>query len=93
MVLELWQFLHTERLQKEHGLTDSFVSEVVPMSQAVLEGFRKKREGEEQALPSILELITVSKECFICQYFLPPLSCCGHFFFKSGADEARGCGL
>ena len=59
LVLGLWKFLHISRVQTEHGLTDSYVSEVIPMPQAVAQ---EVTMGEEsKPVPSIAELITVRR--------------------------------
>lgn len=59
LALGLWKFLHISRIQSEHGLTDSFVSEIIPMPQAVAQ---EVTMGEEsKAVPSIAELITVKR--------------------------------
>ena len=63
-MLSLWQYLHISKLQKEHGMTDSFVSDIAPMPQVVVAGLRKGEAeggGEEGDLTrSIARLITVS---------------------------------
>ena len=49
--LSLWKYIHIGRVQKEHGITDSFVCDIAPMSQAAVEGTRKgAAKGEEGGL-------------------------------------------
>ena len=55
LVLDLVKYLHISRVQSGQGLTDSFVSEIAPMPQTVVQ--EVKGEGEE--LPSIAELVMV----------------------------------
>lgn len=62
LVLGLWKFLHISRLQKEHGMSDSFVDEIVPMAPSVVEGMKTTSEDQEQLVPSIAELIAVMEQ-------------------------------
>ena len=55
-MLDLWKFIHTSRLQSEHGLQDSFVEDIVPLSAAVL--LNLPEEDEEEA-PSISKRVKV----------------------------------
>ena len=60
LVLALWKFLHISQLQKEHGLTESFVSEIVPMPQSAVQGLASDGSQGDPTLPSIADLVTVS---------------------------------
>ena len=60
LVLDLWKFLHISRLQKEYGISDSFVNDIAAMAPSIVKGMRAESKGEEDVpLPSISELITV----------------------------------
>ena len=56
-MLDLWKYVHISKLQSEHGIQDSFVEDIVPLTAAVLLN-RSEKEAEEEP-PLISERVKV----------------------------------
>lgn len=52
-LLELWKFLHTSLLQREHGITDRMVEELTPLPIPVGEREDGKSVAEEKLVKRI----------------------------------------
>lgn len=61
-VLELWKYIHISRLRSEHGIQDSMVEDIVPLTAAVL---LNRPESDEEEAPTISERVKVCKTAII----------------------------
>lgn len=59
-VLDLWKYIHISRLQSEHGIQDSTVEDIAPLTAAVLLHRPDEEETEEES-PSISERVKVQR--------------------------------
>ena len=57
-VLDLWKYLHISKLQREHGIQDSTVEDIVPLTAAAL--LNRPIEGAEEDAPLISERVKVN---------------------------------
>ena len=61
-VLELWKYIHINRLQSEHDIQDSVVEDIVPLTAAAL---LNRPEDDEEEAPTISERVKVYKSVII----------------------------
>lgn len=54
-VLDLWKYIHISRLQSQHGIEDSFVDDIVPLTAAAILHLPE----EEEEAPTVSEKVKV----------------------------------
>ena len=56
-MLELWKYIHINRLQRDHGIQDSVLDDIVPLTAAAL--LNRPEDDVEEVAPTISERIEV----------------------------------